>query len=299
MPESPSHAARKGRGSLPPGSSRSSQTSGSARSSRTSKPPKTASSPGSSGSTGPRDARGTREAADSSGSSRSSQATGGSRGAQSTSAASAAIAAAPGGVRARHGRAPLGENAVDAAARHRLVRLAVLPAGAVAVIAAAAVAYVMRAEGRVDAAGTPSGGTSGGEVWAVLLGGLLLVCAISVAAALAACAEHRRGLERVTELRRATARGEAELRVRLRSLEQGEPLRAGQRRHAPPEPRGDSLDLLGHELAIAQHSAESYVADVVSLMRGNASDTADKVEVFVNLARRLQSLEQREIEMID
>ncbi|MGY5139098.1 sensor histidine kinase, partial [Streptomyces nigrescens] len=66
-----------------------------------------------------------------------------------------------------------------------------------------------------------------------------------------------------------------------------------------PVPTGDTLDLLAHEVAAAGRAAESAVIDAVAIARSNASGSEQKVEVFVNLARRLQSLVHREIELLD
>ena len=66
-----------------------------------------------------------------------------------------------------------------------------------------------------------------------------------------------------------------------------------------PAPTGDTLDLLAHEVAAAGRAAESAVIDAVAIARSNASGSEQKVEVFVNLARRLQSLVHREIQILD
>lgn len=202
------------------------------------------------------------------------------------------------GPRRRHGRVPLRESAGDAAVRHRLVRLAVLPAGLIAVVGAAVVAYVLRVRGGIDVTGTPGPGAIAAPVWGVLAGSLLLVSAVIVTAAMLASSEARGTAERCAALRRSTARGQAELQAMLRALECGERL---QPRTGVPEgePLGDALDLLTHECALAQRGAEAAVADAAALVRGTYSGSEEKVEVFVNLARRLQSLVHREIELLD
>lgn len=202
------------------------------------------------------------------------------------------------GARRRHGRAPLRESVGDAAVRHRLVRLAVLPAGLIAVVGAAVVAYVMRVSVGLDAAGAPGPGAVGAPVWGVLAGSLLLVSAVIVTAAMLASSEARGTAERCAALRRSTARGQAELQAMLRAVERGE--RPQPRTRAPEgEPLGDALDLLAHECALAQRGAEAAVADAAALVRSTYSGSEEKVEVFVNLARRLQSLVHREIELLD
>ncbi|MDJ1131107.1 ATP-binding protein [Streptomyces iconiensis] len=190
------------------------------------------------------------------------------------------------------------ESAGDAAVRHRLVRLAVLPAGLIAVAGAAVVAYVMRVRGGIDATGAPGAGAVGAPVWGVLAGSLLLVSAVIVTAAMLASSEARGTAERCAALRRSTALGQAELQAILRGLERGE--RPQPRSRAPEsEPVGDALDLLTHECALAQRGAEVAVAEAAALVRSTYSGSEEKVEVFVNLARRLQSLVHREIELLD
>ncbi len=209
---------------------------------------------------------------------------------------------APGvnGSRRRHGRAPAPRTPSDAAFRRHLVRLAVLPAGIVAVAGAAVVAYVMSVEGGPGASAAPAPGDDGAVVWSVLAGALLLVCGAVAGAAYAATSQARRVLERHTALRRSVARGRSEIQALLQCLEQGD--RPHLRPHpALPEPgeRADAVELLAHELELAQHSAESAVTRAAALVRSNSSSNEEKVEVFVNLARRLQSLVHREIELLD
>jgi len=180
--------------------------------------------------------------------------------------------------------------------RHRTIRLAVLPAGLLAVIAAAVIAYVLRALG-----GVPDGTTTGPDsatVWGVLGGGLLLGSAVVVGAALFASTEARATAERYARLRQAAAHSQAEIQGMLRRLEQGEWLRTPV--HSPlPEPEDDALGLLAHEVAQVQRAAEHAVVQAAALVRSNASGSEEKVEVFVNLARRLQSRVHREIELLD
>ncbi|GAA2424444.1 ATP-binding protein [Streptomyces macrosporus] len=201
-----------------------------------------------------------------------------------------------GGVARGGGQRRPRETALDAALRRRMVRLAVLPAGLIAVAAAAVIAYVLRAMGGVDT-GSPTGPDSA-TVWGVLGGALLLGCAVVVGAALFASSEARAVLERYTALRRSAAHHRAEIQAMLHRLEQGEWLRPPV--HGPlPEPDGDPLGLLVHDVVQAQRAAELALVQAVALVRSNASGSEEKVEVFVNLARRLQSLVHREIELLD
>ncbi|MEU8781487.1 ATP-binding protein [Streptomyces sp. NPDC048637] len=188
----------------------------------------------------------------------------------------------------RHGRASFPESAADSAIRSRLVRLAAVPCLLVAVLCTAVAAFVVQAGGaRIT-----------GREWVVLCGGLALVCVIVLTAGAAANAEARATVARYARLRQVCARSQSDLYGLLDRVRQGEWI---QRREPDPGPvpTGDTLDLLAHEVAAAGRAAESAVIDAVAIARSNASGSEQKVEVFVNLARRLQSLVHREIELLD
>ncbi|WP_449343968.1 ATP-binding protein [Streptomyces nigrescens] len=188
----------------------------------------------------------------------------------------------------RHGRAAFPESAADSAIRSRLVRLAAVPCLLVAVLCTAVAAFVVQAGGaRIT-----------GREWVVLCGGLALVCVIVLTASAAANAEARATVARYARLRQVCARSQSDLYDLLDRVRQGEWI---QRREPDPGPvpPGDTLDLLAHEVAAAGRAAESAVIDAVAIARSNASGSEQKVEVFVNLARRLQSLVHREIELLD
>ncbi|MGY4971891.1 ATP-binding protein [Streptomyces nigrescens] len=188
----------------------------------------------------------------------------------------------------RHGRAAFPESAADSAIRSRLVRLAAVPCLLVAVLCTAVAAFVVQAGGaRIT-----------GREWVVLCGGLALVCVIVLTASAAANAEARATVARYARLRQVCARSQSDLYDLLDRVRQGEWI---QRREPDPGPvpTGDTLDLLAHEVAAAGRAAESAVIDAVAIARSNASGSEQKVEVFVNLARRLQSLVHREIELLD
>ncbi|MFH8346652.1 ATP-binding protein [Streptomyces sp. NPDC018045] len=190
----------------------------------------------------------------------------------------------------RHGRAAFPETAADSAIRTRLVRLAAVPCLLVAAVCSAATAFVVRVGGT---------GLTGRE-WAVLLGACGLVCAIVTAAGAAANNEARAAVARYARLREVCARGRHDLDDLLDRVRQGEWLPSREREGEPVvPPAGDTLDLLAHEVAAAGRAAETAVVDAVVIARGNASGNEQKVEVFVNLARRLQSLVHREIELLD
>ncbi|WP_461030636.1 sensor histidine kinase, partial [Streptomyces sparsus] len=165
----------------------------------------------------------------------------------------------------------------------------------VAVASAAVVGYVLRVSGGPDGTGVTADSAT---VWGVLAGALLLCCAVVVGAALVASAEARTTVERYGALRRNAARTQSEIHTLLRRLEQGE--RPRRPAHGPmPEPGDDALGLLAHDVTAAQRTAEAAVVEAAALVRSTASGSEEKVEVFVNLARRLQSLVHREIELLD
>ncbi|MET8679336.1 ATP-binding protein [Streptomyces sp. NPDC004647] len=169
-----------------------------------------------------------------------------------------------------------------------MVRLAVLPAALVAVLSSAALIFVLRAQE----------GTADGATWGVLAAAAVLGCGVLLGGAVVGDSEARSASRRYAALRRAGARGQSELHELLRRLGQGERLQP--RPVAPlPQPDGDALDLLAHEFGLAQRQAEAAVVQAAHLVRGKSEGSEEKVEVFVNLARRLQSLVHREIELLD
>ncbi|MFF8605824.1 sensor histidine kinase [Streptomyces sp. NPDC015346] len=174
----------------------------------------------------------------------------------------------------------------EARIRPQLLRTSVLPAIAVALGGAAAVLFTLRSTGA-----TPTPG-----LWAALTGAAALTVASVTAAALGADRAAKAVLDRCNALRRSSARGQSELRAVVEQLRRGEgpPARAV---IPPATASGDEFDLLSQELA---RSHEAAVAAVVQASRLSSSvGNEQKVEVFVNLARRLQSLVHREIQLLD
>ncbi|MFF9012756.1 sensor histidine kinase [Streptomyces sp. NPDC014870] len=174
----------------------------------------------------------------------------------------------------------------EARIRPQLLRTSVLPAVAVALGGAAAVLFTLRSTG---ASPTPG-------LWAALTGAAALTVASITAAALGADRAAKSVLDRCNALRRSSARAQSELRTVVEQLRRGE--------GAPERPvtlptvaSGDEFDLLAQEL---NRSHEAAVAAVVQASRLSSSvGNEQKVEVFVNLARRLQSLVHREIQLLD
>ncbi|MEE1802997.1 ATP-binding protein [Streptomyces sp. JV176] len=171
--------------------------------------------------------------------------------------------------------------------RAELVRTAVLPATVASLSGAAAVVLVLRSTTAEPTA----------PVWTALFGTALLAFSAIAAAALGAERTARTVFGRCNALRRASARRQAELSAVVEQLRQGERVPA---RPAPPAGTGhggDEFDLLAAELG---RSHESAVGAVIQASRLSSSvGNEQKVEVFVNLARRLQSLVHREIQLLD
>ncbi|MEU9011599.1 ATP-binding protein [Streptomyces sp. NPDC048479] len=174
----------------------------------------------------------------------------------------------------------------EARIRPQLLRTAVLPAVVTALIGAAAVIFAIR-----SAAAQPSA-----NLWAVLTGSAVLAVASVAAAAMGADRMAKSVHDRCAALRQSTARGQTELRTVIEQLRRGEGPPA-RRTPQPVPPGGDEFDLLTQELS---RSHEAAVAAVVQASRLSSSvGNEQKVEVFVNLARRLQSLVHREIQLLD
>ncbi|MFJ6841991.1 ATP-binding protein [Streptomyces griseoluteus] len=188
----------------------------------------------------------------------------------------------------RHGR-PVARPAPalpETLIRPQLMRLAVLPPVAVALAATAAVVFTVRS----------SGAHTGLALWAVLaLTALVAGAAVAIAAVAADRAARSVG-DRVGALRRNAARGEADLRALVDALRRGEPPPRGKPRRRPPED-ADDFELLAADLARAHDGAVTAVVRAAQLSSQAANE--QKLEVFVNLARRLQSLVHREISILD
>ncbi len=161
-----------------------------------------------------------------------------------------------------------------------------LPPVAVALSACAAVLFTVRS----------SGTRPTGALWTVLGGATVVALAGIVIAAVAAERAARSVHDRVDVLRRGTARREADLHALVEALRNGEP--------PPPCGRrtehggdGDEFDQLAADLARAHDGAVTAVVQAARLSSQAGSE--QKLEVFVNLARRLQSLVHREISILD
>ncbi|GAA5029376.1 sensor histidine kinase [Streptomyces siamensis] len=188
----------------------------------------------------------------------------------------------------RHGR-PVAHTAPSQPETHlrpQLLRLAVLPPTAVALSACAAVLFIVRSTGI----------RPGLVLWAVLAGAGGVALAGILIAAVAAGRAARSVRDRVGALRRSSARTEGELRALVEGLRRGESPPARKTRRQPPA-HADDFDLLAADLSRAHDGAVAAVVQAAQLSSRTGSE--QKVEVFVNLARRLQSLVHREISILD
>ncbi|WP_414930663.1 ATP-binding protein [Streptomyces sp. SHP 1-2] len=188
----------------------------------------------------------------------------------------------------RHGR-PAARTAPALPETHirpQLLRLAVLPPIAVALGGCAAVLFTVRS---TDVRPAPA-------LWAVLAGAVSLTLAAVAIAAIAADRAARSVRERVGALRRDTVRDEGELRAVVEAMRRGEGPPPRTPRGGPPQD-ADDFDLLAGDLARAHDGALTAVVEAAQLSSQTGSE--QKLEVFVNLARRLQSLVHREISILD
>ncbi|MEH0548353.1 ATP-binding protein [Streptomyces sp. B21-105] len=188
----------------------------------------------------------------------------------------------------RHGRPVprIAPASAETQIRPQLVRLAVLPPTAVALSACAVVLFTVRS----------SGLRPGPTLWAVLVGAAAVTGVGIVIAAVAADRAARSVSDRLAALRRSSARGEADLRAVIEALRRGEVPPQRTSRSGPPA-GADDFELLAADLAHAHDGAVTAVVQAAQLSSQAGSE--QKLEVFVNLARRLQSLVHREISILD
>ncbi|WDV55894.1 ATP-binding protein [Streptomyces coeruleorubidus] len=192
----------------------------------------------------------------------------------------------------RHGR-PAARTAPALPETHirpQLLRLAVLPPVAVALSGCAAVLFTVRS----------TGARPGPTLWAVLAGAVSVTLVGIVVAAVAANRAARSVHDRIGLLRRTTARREADLRGLVESLRRGDgPPQLGPQpgQRGGPAEGADDFELLAADLTRAHDASVTAVVQASQLSSQAGSE--QKLEVFVNLARRLQSLVHREISILD
>jgi signal transduction histidine kinase len=160
----------------------------------------------------------------------------------------------------------------------------VLPAAVMAVLGAATVAFFV--------AGSHATTTVRLTLVAATVGALLVL----LAAAYAANAATRQVHQRLAALRSLTTRSADDLQRLVDSVQRGE--RPAPREAAPlPAEGSEPFSLLTHDLQRGQQAAHEAVLQVAATPAGGVPD--QRVEVFVNLARRMQSLVHREIQLLD
>jgi len=163
-------------------------------------------------------------------------------------------------------------------------RSGLLPVAAIAVACLIAALIVLIGNPSAGVVRWVLGGVTGGAVVMLAL------------AAMAARASSRRVAEQVRTARLITQRGQVELRQMVDRLMRGEqpaPLVPAPARSAD----GDPFTELTMDLEHAQYHAGQAVLRVADKVFGGRSD--HRVEIFVNVARRMQSLVHREIELLD
>ncbi|MFG3497497.1 sensor histidine kinase [Streptomyces sp. NPDC047928] len=170
--------------------------------------------------------------------------------------------------------------------RSQLLRASVPPTVVAVLGGAGAVLFTIRSTG---ARPSPA-------LWAALLGSAALSVAAVAAAVLGADRAARAVLDRCGALRRDSVRAQSELRAVVERLRGGErPVARGA--PPPPPPGADEFELLADELLRSRDAAVAAVVQASQLSSSVGNE--QKVEVFVNLARRLQSLVHREIQLLD
>ncbi|WP_445081945.1 sensor histidine kinase [Streptomyces ipomoeae] len=141
-------------------------------------------------------------------------------------------------------------------------------------------------------------GTVDAATWGVVAGGAILGCGCVAGAAIAAKSQARKDARHTESLRQAVTTGNWALDEDLTRLKRGEQLAS--RGFAYQAPRAeDPRQQLEYEIASAQHRAREALVWAATHFQAASDDNSDKVEVFVNLARRLQSLVHRTIRELD
>ncbi|WP_406130203.1 ATP-binding protein [Streptomyces sp. NBC_00989] len=157
-----------------------------------------------------------------------------------------------------------------------------------AILATAVVLTVLRTQS----------GFADGTTYTVLAVAAVLGCGILFAGLRLGRSEAAGISRQYASLRRTVTTGQAELQDVLQRLERGEPVEQVPFTHQPPSGT-DPLGRLTYEIGVGLWQARTVVAQTAQLARASAPDSEERVEVFVNLARRLQSLVHRAINMLD
>ncbi|MFC4144839.1 sensor histidine kinase [Micromonospora mangrovi] len=172
--------------------------------------------------------------------------------------------------------------------RPRLMWLSVLPAAVVTVIGAAAVFSVLVASG--EAVTSRMGA-------ALILAWVACVVVVAVAANRAVAVD-RLIIARIGALRSETAQRRVEVQNLIERLRRGD--RLDPPAELAPLTASDEFGLLRHELDGILRVAQAAVVEAAAAQTTPpVANSSHQVEVFVNLARRLQSLVHREIQLLD
>lgn len=164
------------------------------------------------------------------------------------------------------------------------LRVSVVPAAVIAVFCLAAAVYALAGQHPVATVRETLGGVAAGVV-------LMLIASCAAAGAVS-----RKMTGQVKAARALAQRGQAEVQQMTERLLRGE-------RPAPPiaaqghVPDDDPFGLLARDLEQSQYVAWQAVQRVADRVSGGRTD--QRVQIFVNLARRMQSLVHREIELLD
>jgi signal transduction histidine kinase len=183
------------------------------------------------------------------------------------------------------------------------MRLAVAPVAGMSLLSAAVVAFVLVSQE----------GTADAVTWAVLTAAAVLGCGLLTTSVVAANSEARSRSQRYERLYRVVADGELHLQTLSRRLKDGERPEPPPFLHQAPS-EGDELARLEYAILLGQWQAgealiEAAYRDLPTdrpapggrpASAGPTTEGNDaKVEVFINLARRLQSLVHRQIRELD
>jgi signal transduction histidine kinase len=170
----------------------------------------------------------------------------------------------------------------------RLMWLSVLPAAVVALLGAATVLYVLVAF--AETVTTRMGA-------ALILAWIVCVVVVAIAANRASAVD-RLILARIGALRSSTAQRRAEVRRLAERLHRGDRLESPA--ELAPAAGDDGFALLQRDLDEVLHVAQVAVVEASAAPPAPpVTNPGHQVEVFVNLARRLQSLVHREIQLLD
>jgi signal transduction histidine kinase len=163
------------------------------------------------------------------------------------------------------------------------LRASIPPAAVIAVLSVGVVALVL------------ARGASAATIRLVVAGAATGVALILLAAIYAASTATRQVYRQIRAVRSLTARGQTELQQLAERIQRGE-----QPMPRIPAPalvaQSDPFKLLAHDLEQSHYVAEQAVLRLAARVPGTMDQ---RVEIFVNLARRMQSLVHREIQLLD